>query len=54
MTTNRLTGEAPAKLNLALVVGPVRDGGKHQVVTVLQALELSDTLREGAEMRPDA
>ena len=44
MTTNRLTGEAPAKLNLALVVGPVRDGGKHQVVTVLQALELSDTV----------
>ena len=35
---------AHAKVNLALVVGPVRGDGKHEVVTVLQALELADDL----------
>ena len=33
---------APAKLNLALVVGPPRADGKHEVVTVLQRLDLGD------------
>jgi 4-diphosphocytidyl-2-C-methyl-D-erythritol kinase len=33
---------ATAKLNLALVVGPVRDDGKHEVTTVLQRLALAD------------
>jgi 4-diphosphocytidyl-2-C-methyl-D-erythritol kinase len=33
---------ATAKLNLALVVGPARHGGKHEVVTVLQRLDLAD------------
>ena len=33
---------APAKINLALVVGPVRDGGKHEVLTVLQRIDLAD------------
>jgi 4-diphosphocytidyl-2-C-methyl-D-erythritol kinase len=33
---------ATAKLNLALVVGPVRDDGKHDVTTVLQRLALAD------------
>lgn len=33
---------APAKLNLALVVGPARADGKHEVETVLQTLELAD------------
>jgi 4-diphosphocytidyl-2-C-methyl-D-erythritol kinase len=35
---------APAKLNLALVVGPVRPDGKHEVETVLQTLELADRI----------
>jgi 4-diphosphocytidyl-2-C-methyl-D-erythritol kinase len=35
---------ARAKINLALVVGPLRDDGKHEVVTVLQALDLADTV----------
>jgi 4-diphosphocytidyl-2-C-methyl-D-erythritol kinase len=34
--------KAHAKINLALVVGPTRDDGKHEVVTVLQRLELAD------------
>ena len=33
---------APAKLNLALVVGPRRADGKHEVATVLQRLDLAD------------
>jgi 4-diphosphocytidyl-2-C-methyl-D-erythritol kinase len=36
---------APAKLNLALVVGPQRGDGKHEVVTVLERLTLADTVR---------
>jgi 4-diphosphocytidyl-2-C-methyl-D-erythritol kinase len=33
---------APAKINLALVVGPEQPNGKHEVVTVLQRVDLSD------------
>ena len=33
---------AHAKINLALVVGPLRPDGKHEVVTVLQRLALAD------------
>lgn len=33
---------APAKLNLALVVGPIREDGKHEVATVLQRIDLGD------------
>jgi 4-diphosphocytidyl-2-C-methyl-D-erythritol kinase len=33
---------APAKINLALVVGPRRADGKHEVATVLQRIDLSD------------
>jgi 4-diphosphocytidyl-2-C-methyl-D-erythritol kinase len=36
---------APAKLNLALVVGPKRSDGKHEVATVLQRVALADTVR---------
>jgi 4-diphosphocytidyl-2-C-methyl-D-erythritol kinase len=35
---------APAKLNLALVVGPKRDDGKHEVATVLQRIDLGDRI----------
>jgi 4-diphosphocytidyl-2-C-methyl-D-erythritol kinase len=36
--------KAHAKLNLALVVGPGRGDGKHEVATVLQALDLHDDI----------
>jgi 4-diphosphocytidyl-2-C-methyl-D-erythritol kinase len=36
------SASAYAKLNLALVVGPLRSDGKHEVVTVLQAIDLHD------------
>jgi 4-diphosphocytidyl-2-C-methyl-D-erythritol kinase len=44
---------APAKLNLALVVGPVRADGKHEVATVLERLTLADTVavREASSIR---
>lgn len=35
---------AHAKINLALVVGPRREDGKHEVVTVLQQIDLHDTI----------
>jgi 4-diphosphocytidyl-2-C-methyl-D-erythritol kinase len=35
---------APAKINLALVVGPRRADGKHEVTTVLQRVDLSDRI----------
>jgi len=36
---------ATAKINLALVVGPPRDDGKHEVTTVLQRIALADRLK---------
>lgn len=44
MSGSERTGLAPAKLNLALVVGPVRGDGKHEVVTLLQRVELADEI----------
>jgi 4-diphosphocytidyl-2-C-methyl-D-erythritol kinase len=35
---------APAKINLALAVGPLRIDGKHEVVTVLQRVDLCDRI----------
>jgi 4-diphosphocytidyl-2-C-methyl-D-erythritol kinase len=37
-------GAATAKVNLALVVGPLRADGKHEVTTVLQRVALCDRL----------
>ena len=46
---------ANAKLNLALVVGPRRADGRHEVATVLQRLELADgiALEPAPELRVD-
>jgi 4-diphosphocytidyl-2-C-methyl-D-erythritol kinase len=35
---------APAKVNLALVVGPRREDGRHEVTTVLQRIDLIDRI----------
>jgi 4-diphosphocytidyl-2-C-methyl-D-erythritol kinase len=37
-------GPAPAKLNLALVVGPRRADGKHELVTVYQRVDVGDRI----------
>ena len=44
---------APAKLNLSLVVGPRGPGGKHEVATVLQRIDLADrvSLEPAAALR---
>src|SRR5438067_8301549 len=39
-----MRGSAAAKINLALVVGPVRGDGKHEVATVLQRVDLVDRI----------
>ena len=42
---------APAKINLALVVGPPRADGKHEVATVLQRISLVDRVGVSAGER---
>jgi 4-diphosphocytidyl-2-C-methyl-D-erythritol kinase len=37
-------GAAPAKLNLALVVGPRRPDGKHELLTIYQRIALADRI----------
>lgn len=46
---------ATAKINLALVVGPAREDGKHEVATVLQRVDLADRieLARGHGLRVD-
>ena len=39
-----MIAHAPAKLNLALVVGPLRPDGNHEIVTVFQRIDLADEL----------
>ena len=40
----RVIAPAPAKINLALVVGPRRADGKHEVATVYQRVDLGDRI----------
>ena len=44
---------ATAKINLALVVGPLRDDGKHELMTILQRVDLADrvSLRPSSRLR---
>lgn len=48
-------GAAAAKINLGLVVGPRRSGGRHELVTVYQRVSLSDhiTVSRSPEVRVD-
>lgn len=39
-----MIGPAPAKINLALVVGPLRDDGRHELLTVYQRVDLGDRI----------
>ncbi len=36
---------APAKINLGLFVGPTREDGRHELVSVMQSISLADELR---------
>ena len=40
-----LTERAPAKLNLGRTLGPTRADGRHELVTIMQPVELCDTVR---------
>ncbi|MCP9486917.1 MAG: hypothetical protein MSC30_13760 [Gaiellaceae bacterium MAG52_C11] len=46
-----MRASASAKLNLALVVGPTREDGKHEVATVLQRIDLGDRVALSAAPR---
>ena len=50
-----ISAEAPAKINLALVVGGTRPDGLHEVATILQRIDLCDTvsLEPAAELSVD-
>ena len=37
-------GAAPAKINLALVVGGARHDGLHEVATIIQRIDLADSV----------
>ena len=39
-----MTERAPAKVNLCLYLGPIRGDGRHELVTVMEPLELHDTV----------
>ena len=43
------TARVPAKINLCLGVGPVRDDGYHSLATVYQALDVHDEVRAVAD-----
>jgi 4-diphosphocytidyl-2-C-methyl-D-erythritol kinase len=40
----RLTALAPAKVNLCLFLGPVREDGRHELVTLFESVSLADEL----------
>jgi 4-diphosphocytidyl-2-C-methyl-D-erythritol kinase len=40
----KLVARAPGKVNLCLFLGPLRDDGRHEVVTVLESVSLADTI----------
>ncbi|MBJ7472073.1 MAG: hypothetical protein JHD16_12260 [Solirubrobacteraceae bacterium] len=52
--TGPLTCAAPAKINLCLFVGPVREDGRHELVTVFQPLDLADLLEAEQDPSLDA
>ena len=39
-----ISAAAPAKINLGLAVGPLRPDGLHEVATIIQRLDLADTV----------
>jgi 4-diphosphocytidyl-2-C-methyl-D-erythritol kinase len=39
-----VTEQAPAKINLCLYLGPIRDDGRHELVSVMEPLDLADTV----------
>lgn len=49
-----LTARAPGKVNLCLFLGPVRDDGRHELVTLFESVSLADSIEvTPAAPRPD-
>ncbi len=44
MSTLPLRAQAPAKINLGLLLGPTRPDGRHELTTVMQSISLADEL----------
>lgn len=40
----RLVARAPGKVNLCLLLGPVRDDGRHEVATLIESVSLADEI----------
>jgi 4-diphosphocytidyl-2C-methyl-D-erythritol kinase len=38
--------DAPAKLNLCLYLGPIRDDGRHELRSIFEPLELADRIEK--------
>lgn len=50
----RLRALAPAKVNLCLFLGPAREDGRHELVTLYESLSLYDELEMAADLDPGA
>jgi 4-diphosphocytidyl-2-C-methyl-D-erythritol kinase len=50
----KLVALAPGKVNLCLFLGPVRDDGRHELVTVFESVSLADELTLETEADADA
>ena len=40
----KLTALAPGKVNLCLFLGPLREDGRHELVTLIESVSLADEL----------
>jgi 4-diphosphocytidyl-2-C-methyl-D-erythritol kinase len=54
MSVLPLSALAPAKINLGLFLGPLREDGRHELATVMQSISLADQLTLSAAPNPDA
>ncbi len=43
----KLRALAPAKVNLCLFLGPTREDGRHELVTLFESVSLADELAAG-------
>jgi 4-diphosphocytidyl-2-C-methyl-D-erythritol kinase len=50
----KLVALAPAKVNLCLFLGPTRDDGRHELVTLFESVSLADELTLETETEHDA
>jgi 4-diphosphocytidyl-2-C-methyl-D-erythritol kinase len=49
----RLVARAPGKVNLSLLVGPLREDGRHEVATLIEAVSVADEVSVEVGVRAD-